>query len=496
MKYSFEIAIFLAICSIVYTLATTNAISNQGSDSGLATFTEEKLAQLENILLDLSTRVQDLEQKNENLVRNNNEMSSRIEDLENEKKDINAEVAYLKELSKLNVVRTCEEMKEFGINQSNYYLIDPDGPLLGKEPIRVYCDFTEDVVATKISHDSEEKVEVEHCHDAGCYSRVINYDVPMEQIQSLIELSNTCSQEINYECFLAPLQEEGVNFAYWLDKNGDSQIYWTDSHYGQHVCSCHYSESGCFEEETLNNTCNCDSNKPSELSDAGTIMNSTALPITELRFGGLSFDAQAAYHTLGKLSCSGKKSEESKAESCSDLKRKGIFKSGLYNVQEVGQHSKLVYCDMTSPGYNDVAQEFVESSESHFDEVEEYIADFVATSDNHFSQVEKSIADNLASSDSHFSQVEKEIADINAGLPNLPGKWSGGSYCILANGACPEGFTRYEGHLLALSIFSCSNEVYLKEVFFGDSALTKHANCNSPYQNGNIANIQIRACCK
>ena len=87
MKYSFEIAIFLAICSIVYTLATTNIISNQGPNSGVvATFTEEKLAQLENFLMDLSTRVQDLEQKNENLERNNNEMSSRIEDLENENK--------------------------------------------------------------------------------------------------------------------------------------------------------------------------------------------------------------------------------------------------------------------------------------------------------------------------------------------------------------------------------------------------------------------------
>ena len=167
LKYAFEIAIFIAICSIVYALATTNTIRNQGSNSGVATFTEEKLAQFENFLLDLSTRVQDLEQKNENLVTNNNEMSSRIEDLENEKKDINAEVAYLKELSKLNVVRTCEEMKEYGINQSNYYLIDPDGPLLGKEPIRVYCEFTEEVVTTKISHDSEERIEVEHCHDAG-----------------------------------------------------------------------------------------------------------------------------------------------------------------------------------------------------------------------------------------------------------------------------------------------------------------------------------------
>ena len=376
------------------------------------------------VLENQAVKIQDLEQKNQILVGNKKEMGSRIEALENEMKDINADVEYLKEVSKLNIVRTCEEMHEYGINQSNHYLIDPDGPLMGKEPIRVYCNFTENVVATMISHDSEEKIEVDHCSDPGCYSRKITYDVPIEQIQSLIDLSETCNQPIRYDCFLSPLQEEGVNLAFWLDRNEDVQYYWTGSHHGEHVCTCHYSEEGCYSEETFNNTCNCDANIPSEIFDEGIITNSSALPITELRFGGLGFDAQSGFHTLGKLSCSGKKSEEPKAISCSSLKQQGYFKSGFYNVKEDGQYSKLVYCDMTTPGYNDVIQEFIESSESHFDEVEEAIAEVVANSDN------------------HFAQVEKEIADINANLPNLPGKWSGGSYCILANGACPAGFTR------------------------------------------------------
>ena len=80
--------------------------------------------------------------------------------------DINDEVEYLRELSKLLSVRTCEEMHDYGVNKSDYYLVDPDGPLNGEEPIRVYCDFTKDYGFTRISHNSEEKMEVK-CDECG-----------------------------------------------------------------------------------------------------------------------------------------------------------------------------------------------------------------------------------------------------------------------------------------------------------------------------------------
>ena len=121
---------------------------------------------------------------------------------------------------------------------------------------------------------------------------------------------------------MSVLQDGGINFGFWLDKYGESQYYWTGSHYGEHTCSCHYSEEGCFEEDTLNNVCNCDANKPTELFDEGTLTNSSALPVIELKFGGLSFNAQWAFHTLGKLSCSGKKT----------VQPKGNFQNGYYNI--------------------------------------------------------------------------------------------------------------------------------------------------------------------
>ena len=57
--------------------------------------------------------------------------------LKEELEDVNEEVEHLKELSKLFSFRTCDEMHDYGVNKSDYYFVDPDGPLNGEEPIRV-----------------------------------------------------------------------------------------------------------------------------------------------------------------------------------------------------------------------------------------------------------------------------------------------------------------------------------------------------------------------
>ena len=109
------------------------------------------------------------------------------------------------QLSQLNKMRTCEEMKEYGVNESGFYLVDPDGPLIGEDPIRVYCEFKNGLVSTKLSHNSEERIMVQHCPEPGCYSRKISYYAPMSQILSLIQLSEGCTQEVRtmgYQLYL------------------------------------------------------------------------------------------------------------------------------------------------------------------------------------------------------------------------------------------------------------------------------------------------------
>ena len=77
------------------------------------------------------------------------------------------------------------------------------------------------------------------------------------------------------------------------------------SNFGTHVCDCHYEEAGCAEEQVYENTCNCDANLPVEMTDTGTITNTSALPIVTLYFGGLNYDQQYAAFSLGRLKCYG-----------------------------------------------------------------------------------------------------------------------------------------------------------------------------------------------
>ena len=123
--------------------------------------TEEKISRLENLFMDVNSRLEIVESKNHALENEKNEMKSQLNLLELEKTelrskldDINDEVDHLKELTKILSVRTCDEMHMYGVNKSNYYFIDPDGALNGEEPIRVYCDFTEDFGLTQISHNT------------------------------------------------------------------------------------------------------------------------------------------------------------------------------------------------------------------------------------------------------------------------------------------------------------------------------------------------------
>ena len=144
--------------------------------------TEEKISRLENLLMDVNSRLEIVESKNHALENEKNELKSQLNLLELEKTelnsklddindevdhlkeltkkldDINDEVDHLKELTKMLSVQTCNEMHMYGVNKSNYYFIDPDGALNGEEPIRVYCDFTEDNGLTQISHNSEERI--------------------------------------------------------------------------------------------------------------------------------------------------------------------------------------------------------------------------------------------------------------------------------------------------------------------------------------------------
>ena len=51
-------------------------------------------------------------------------------------------VSKLEDIIKIGTLRSCTEYSEYGLKTDGFYNIDPDGPLHGEVPIRVYCNFT------------------------------------------------------------------------------------------------------------------------------------------------------------------------------------------------------------------------------------------------------------------------------------------------------------------------------------------------------------------
>ena len=263
---------------------------------------------------------------------------------------IEERLQHLEELSKIHTLRSCHEYDEYGINTSGKYFIDPDGPLVGIEPFEVYCNF--DDHSTEILHDYDAEttekmpVEIDHCTEPHvCFRLDLTYPTKMEQIVSLIDLSENCTQEIRFNCFLAPLEVNGEAIGTWVNRNNGNETYFTGSNSGTHICECGLTDS-CSDSEHLN-TCNCDASElPIEQFDAGVITDMTALPIIGFNYGDLlQFPDQYASIEIGRLKCKGKKPllPEEINDSCKNLKLNGESRSRNYPLND----GSLAFCDMT-----------------------------------------------------------------------------------------------------------------------------------------------------
>ena len=114
---------------------------------------------------DFKTRMNILEERMELMQQEKDVLDERMKEKDKKLDNLEARVAKLEELTKVSTLRSCDEYAAFGLATSGYYLIDPDGPLVGEQPIQVLCNFTSG--ATEVLHDTTTLTEVEHCHEPG-----------------------------------------------------------------------------------------------------------------------------------------------------------------------------------------------------------------------------------------------------------------------------------------------------------------------------------------
>ena len=219
------------------------------------------------------------------------------------------------------------------------YLIDPDGVDLGDPAFEVFCDFIDG--STRTSHDGTDSIEIPTCSGEDCFRRTLSYSASMNQLKSLIELSDSCSQSIRFDCLMAPLNDDGVNYGAWINRDGRKEIYFDGDNHGVHMCRCSLTES-C--RGNAGHKCNCDAQNPTFQSDEGVITSARALPITGFNYYGLNFNSQMANVSFGPLICKGAK-YFAPGRSCKDLKLQGAAISGYHNLEFANNQIQTAFCD-------------------------------------------------------------------------------------------------------------------------------------------------------
>ncbi|KAF8781481.1 G-protein coupled receptor GRL101 like protein [Argiope bruennichi] len=203
--------------------------------------------------------------------------------------------------------RNCRDLWNYkNARQSGNYEIDVDGdgPL---KPLWVYCDMGDGrdphQVLTVVHHDAEDQKDVRGFEAAGSYVRNITYKNATEaHLMALIDLSFSCQQFIRWAC-------RGSMFGFWYPPNHNSwwvgrywkdQYYWGGAETDSRSCGCH----PYCHPTNRNSTCNCDDNdKLKWREDSGLLLDSSRLPVLQLRFGDTGDPSEAGQHTLGPLIC-------------------------------------------------------------------------------------------------------------------------------------------------------------------------------------------------
>ena len=134
--------------------------------------------------------------------------------------DFEERLEMVEELSKVKILRSCEELARHGVAKNGAYTIDPDGEMISSDPIVVNCIFDSGNVITEIPHYQEKPIVIDHCDTLACFNQNIDYPVPLSQLEALVSLSENCEQFVSFGCFLAPLETEDQFLGGWNDRKG------------------------------------------------------------------------------------------------------------------------------------------------------------------------------------------------------------------------------------------------------------------------------------
>ncbi|CAB4013110.1 Hypothetical predicted protein, partial [Paramuricea clavata] len=113
--------------------------------------------------------------------------------------------------------------------------------------------------------------------------------------------------------------------------------------------------------------------------------------------------------------------------------------------------------------------------------------------DNKYASEVSKLRSEIQNVDKKTNTLTNNVNQLGTKVQKVADQWPSGSYCILASGSCPAGFSRRSGYMKAISLYAGDGR-YINQGTFGDSKIQCHGGCG---QYGHwTGELYINACCK
>ncbi|EDV20734.1 uncharacterized protein TRIADDRAFT_31364 [Trichoplax adhaerens] len=180
---------------------------------------------------------------------------------------------------------------------------------MATKPFKVHCR-DDDITTTEIAHNQSHnyikvpsdtslvgpgKFEVNYTY---------GYGATFDQLGTLAEQSQNCSQFIGYECQRSVLLNwPKMPYVWWTSRSGTSVFSWGGAPANSSMCDCGLTDTCHGGTGTR---CNCDSNSHASLKDEGVIHDRNLLPVKKIHIGYERFTSLTlSFYKLGPFRCGG-----------------------------------------------------------------------------------------------------------------------------------------------------------------------------------------------
>ena len=103
------------------------------------------------------------------------------------------------------VLPYCLELWKQGITRDQEVFLDSDGVNHGEKPVKAHCTFP----SSNVTFGEEKHINISYCEGADCFQSP-DFQIDnstLNQMQSVIDASTSCSQKWVFNCKSAPLKQ-------------------------------------------------------------------------------------------------------------------------------------------------------------------------------------------------------------------------------------------------------------------------------------------------